>query len=113
MANLVLVLVNLIALPALLVFVVIINPSSHSDAVFVSIDCGFTGSSSTYKDENSIVWTGGDEAYIHNKHESQVFNEYYSSNTPVDWTSTARVFPTLNKNCYTIPIGKAGERLLV
>ncbi|XP_034217570.1 uncharacterized protein At1g24485-like [Prunus dulcis] len=111
MANLVLVLVNLIALPALLVFVVIINPSSHADAVFVSIDCGFTGSS-TYKDENSIVWTG-DEAYIHNKHESQVFNEYYSSNTPVDWTSTVRVFPTLNKNCYTIPIGKAGERLLV
>lgn len=50
MANLVLVLVNLIALPALLVFVVIINPS-HADAVFVSIDCGFTGSSSTYKDE--------------------------------------------------------------
>lgn len=58
MANLVLVVVNLIALPALLVFVVIINPSSHADAVFVSIDCGFTGSS-TYKDENSsIVWYG-------------------------------------------------------
>ncbi|CAB4281579.1 unnamed protein product [Prunus armeniaca] len=111
MANLVLILVNLIALPALLVFVVIINPSSHADAVFVSIDCGFTGSS-TYKDENSIVWTG-DEAYIHSKHESQVFNEYYSSNTPVDWTSTVRVFPTLKKNCYTIPIGKSGERLLV
>nr|XP_011465700.1 PREDICTED: uncharacterized protein At1g24485-like [Fragaria vesca subsp. vesca] len=94
-------LVNLIAL----LFSVIINPSG---AVFLSIDCGFNGSS-TYKHKNSILWSG-DDAYINNKHESQAL-QYMD--TEDDWSTSIRIFPTLKKNCYTIPVDKAGQRILV
>ncbi|XP_040998227.1 probable LRR receptor-like serine/threonine-protein kinase At5g16900 [Juglans microcarpa x Juglans regia] len=86
--------------------------SKPSVAVFLSIDCGVSNSS-TYKDERSIVWTG-DNAYIHSG-ESQVVQ--FSSTVP-SWMSTQvmstlRVFPILKKNCYTIPDLDKGQRLLV
>ncbi|RXH96679.1 hypothetical protein DVH24_009183 [Malus domestica] len=93
--------VALSSLPAIILLVT--NIPSHADALFISIYCGWNGSSS-YRDENSIVWTR-DDAYVHNKDESQVFQQYYYSNTE-GWTNT-------KKNCYTIPVDKAGERLLV
>ncbi|KAL6175729.1 hypothetical protein ACLB2K_052368 [Fragaria x ananassa] len=33
--------------------------------------------------------------------------------TEDDWSTSIRIFPTLKKNCYTIPVDKAGQRILV
>ncbi|KAL6178287.1 hypothetical protein ACLB2K_049806 [Fragaria x ananassa] len=33
--------------------------------------------------------------------------------TEDDWSNSVRIFPTLKKNCYTIPVDKAGQRILV
>ncbi|TQE09878.1 hypothetical protein C1H46_004456 [Malus baccata] len=76
--------VALSSLPAIILLVT--NIPSHADALFISIYCGWNGSSS-YRDENSIVWTR-DDAYVHYKDESQVFQQYYYSNTE-DWTNTS------------------------
>lgn len=84
--------VALSSLPAIILLVT--NIPSHADALFISINCGWNGSSS-YRDENSIVWTG-DDAYVHNKEESQVFQQYSYSNTE-DWTNTVKSFPNLEE----------------
>ncbi|RDY01350.1 putative leucine-rich repeat receptor-like protein kinase, partial [Mucuna pruriens] len=68
--------------------------------VFVSIDCG---SSESSIDENNIRWVG-DDAYIQHGESHQV----YLGSNPL---STLRVFPTRNKNCYSIKVGK-GEKIL-
>ncbi|KAG2664785.1 hypothetical protein I3760_16G100400 [Carya illinoinensis] len=80
---------NLIMLSFLTALSAVLIISKPSVAVFLSIDCGGSNSS-TYKDERSIVWTG-DNAYIHSD----------------------EVFPTLKKNCYTILDLDKGQRVLV
>lgn len=83
--------VALFSLPAIILLVT--NIPSHADALLISIDCGWNGSSSC-RDENSVVSTG-DDAYVHNKDESQVFQQYDHSNTE-DWTNTES-FPNLEE----------------
>ena len=74
--------------------------SKPSLTVFVSIDCG---SSDSFTDENNIRWTGDDD-YIQHGESHQV----YLGSNPL---STLRVFPTGNKNCYSIKV-QNGEKVL-
>lgn len=73
-------------------------------AVFVSINCG---ASSSFTDENSIVWKGdGDLISNGVAHEVQ---QNYSVSRVID---TLRVFTTRRKNCYSIEV-EEGEKVLV
>ncbi|XP_029129982.1 uncharacterized protein At1g24485-like isoform X2 [Cajanus cajan] len=74
--------------------------SKPSLTVFVSIDCGSSESST---DVNNIRWVG-DDNYIQHGESHQV----YLGSHPL---STLRVFPSGNKNCYSIRVGK-GEKIL-
>lgn len=90
-----------------LLFLVALSAAvSTSFAAFVSINCG---SSEPYFDvQDSVNWTG-DGDYVHNG-VSQLVNSFYGAG-PI--LSTLRVFPTLQKNCYTINNLQNGERVLV
>lgn len=73
--------------------------------MFVSIDCG-SSSSSSYTDENLIVWTGDDQ-YIKTGESHSV------QNTTSDHVlSTLRAFTTRNKNCYYIDSIRQGRALV-
>lgn len=73
-------------------------------AVFESIDCGSSG---TYTDENSIIWTG-DDTLIQNGQTAAV----ESSNKVTTVMSTLRVFTSRKKNCYSIDADKGGQVLV-
>lgn len=75
-------------------------------AVFVSIDCGASGS---YKDENSIAWIGDDDL-IQNGESKVVQSGNALSDDHV--MSSLRVFSTRKKNCYTILANKGGQVLV-
>ncbi|XP_057953788.1 probable LRR receptor-like serine/threonine-protein kinase At1g05700 [Malania oleifera] len=77
----------------------------HVLAVFVSIDCGATGS---YTDENSIIWTGDDLYNIQNG-ESQVVQ---SPNSVPHVMSSLKVFSSRKKNCYSVAADKGGQVLV-
>ncbi|KAB1212179.1 hypothetical protein CJ030_MR5G001739 [Morella rubra] len=90
-----------------LLFLVALSAAvSTSFAAFVSINCG---SSEPYFDvQDSLNWTG-DGDYVHNG-VPQLVNSFYGAG-PI--LSTLRVFPSLQKNCYTINNLQNGERVLV
>ncbi|XP_010273297.1 PREDICTED: probable LRR receptor-like serine/threonine-protein kinase At5g59680 [Nelumbo nucifera] len=75
-------------------------------AVFLNIDCGSLGS---FTDANNITWVG-DEPYIKSG-KSETVPSAGNSPVAIQYT-TRRVFPTRNKNCYSIDVGK-GERVLL
>ncbi|GFP99563.1 uncharacterized protein at1g24485 [Phtheirospermum japonicum] len=77
---------------------------SASADVFLSIDCG---SSSSFKDENLIDWTG-DGDYVQNG-ESHSVGPANSISRVMD---TLRVFTTRRKNCYHIDSVKQGKVLV-
>ncbi|ESR37961.1 hypothetical protein CICLE_v10030050mg [Citrus x clementina] len=79
---------------------------SASAQVFVSIDCGASGS---YKDENSIAWIGDDDL-IQNGESKVVQSGNALSDDHV--MSSLRVFSTRKKNCYTILASKGGQVLV-
>ncbi|XP_043710863.1 probable LRR receptor-like serine/threonine-protein kinase At1g05700 [Telopea speciosissima] len=81
--------------------------AASAQSVYVSIDCG-SSSSSAYKDDIGITWTG-DGTYI-NTGENKVVQTTTNSISKV--MSTLRVFSTRKKNCYSIPITK-GTKVLV
>ncbi|KAL6127418.1 hypothetical protein ACLB2K_070783 [Fragaria x ananassa] len=70
--------------------------------MFLSIDCG---GSESYTDKNNIRWVGDDD-YVHSGESLSV------GNVSPRVISTVRVFSSLRKNCYTIPV-TAGDRILV
>lgn len=73
-----------------------------ADGIFLSIDCG---GSESYTDKNNIRWVGDDD-YVHSGESLSV------GNVSPRVISTVRVFSSLRKNCYTIPV-TAGDRILV
>ena len=73
-------------------------------AVFVSIDCGASGS---FTDENTILWKG-DTDLISNGVTHTVQPNYTVSRV----MDTLRVFTTRKKNCYSIDATQ-GEKVLV
>ncbi|KAL6577239.1 hypothetical protein OROMI_011515 [Orobanche minor] len=77
---------------------------SVSADVFLSIDCG---SSSSYKDENLIDWTGDGE-YVKNGESRSV----QSGNSISRVVDTMRVFTTRKKNCYHIESIRQGRVLV-
>ncbi|KAL8029896.1 hypothetical protein ABFS82_14G248900 [Erythranthe guttata] len=79
---------------------------SAEDIFFLSIDCG---SSDSYKDENSIAWTG-DDNYVKTGKSHSVQSAKYSVSRVMD---TMRVFTFPSKNCYHIDSVKQGQRVLV
>ncbi|MCD9560129.1 hypothetical protein HAX54_018603, partial [Datura stramonium] len=87
----------------LLLFLALCVFSVSADG-FVSLDCG---SSETYTDENSIVWSG-DEEYMSNG-ESYVVQ---SNNSVSHVMDSLRVFTSRNKNCYLIKVEKGGRVLI-
>ncbi|XP_010255779.1 PREDICTED: probable LRR receptor-like serine/threonine-protein kinase At1g05700 [Nelumbo nucifera] len=76
--------------------------------VFVSIDCG--SSKSFIDDKHNITWVGDDQ-YIKSGESRAVQAAPESSISPI--YSTLRVFPTRNKNCYSINAGGKGQRVLL
>ncbi|KAI3678400.1 hypothetical protein L6452_37690 [Arctium lappa] len=72
--------------------------------VFVSIDCGASGS---YTDENSILWTG-DGDLISNGVSHTVQSNYSISHV----YDTLRAFTTRKKNCYSIEVEEGGKVLV-
>ncbi|KAL3826140.1 hypothetical protein ACJIZ3_022169 [Penstemon smallii] len=77
---------------------------SVSADVYLSIDCG---TSDSYKDTNSLDWTG-DDNYIENG-ESHIVQSTSSISRAMD---TLRVFTTGNKNCYHIDSIRKGRVLV-
>ncbi|KAH6836567.1 hypothetical protein C2S53_005186 [Perilla frutescens var. hirtella] len=72
--------------------------------VFISIDCG---SSTSYKDENGIAWTG-DDKYVKTGESRSV----QSSNSFSHVADTLRVFTNKSKNCYNIDSVMKGRVLV-
>ncbi|KAI3507809.1 hypothetical protein L1887_22804 [Cichorium endivia] len=72
--------------------------------VFVSIDCGASGS---FTDENSIVWKGDDDLISNGV--THVVQSNYSVSRVMD---TLRVFTTRKKNCYSIETEEGGKVLV-
>ena len=84
-------------------FVLCLGLSAYvADGIFLSIDCG---GSESYTDKNNIRWVGDDD-YVHSGESLSV------GNVSPRVISTVRVFSSLRKNCYTIPV-TAGDRILV
>nr|XP_043637049.1 putative leucine-rich repeat receptor-like protein kinase At2g19210 [Erigeron canadensis] len=77
---------------------------SVSGKVFVSIDCGASGS---FKDENSIEWKGDSDLISNGV--THVVQSNYSVSQVLD---TLRVFTTRKKNCYSVDV-EEGEKILV
>ncbi|KAK9065903.1 hypothetical protein SSX86_015305 [Deinandra increscens subsp. villosa] len=72
--------------------------------VFVSIDCGASGS---YTDENTIVWKGDNDLISNGV--PHIVQSNYSVSRVMD---TLRVFTTPLKNCYSVEV-EEGEKVLV
>ncbi|XP_076934533.1 putative leucine-rich repeat receptor-like protein kinase At2g19210 [Bidens hawaiensis] len=77
---------------------------SVSSKVFVSIDCGASGS---FTDENTIVWKGDNDLMPSGV--AHTVQPNYSVSHVLD---TLRVFTTRRKNCYSIEV-EEGEKVLV
>ncbi|KAL8225184.1 hypothetical protein R6Q57_017741 [Mikania cordata] len=77
---------------------------SVSGKVFVSIDCGASGS---YTDENTIVWKGDNDLIATGV--AHVVQSNYSVSRALD---TLRVFTGRKKNCYSVEVDE-GEKVLV
>ncbi|KAI3760452.1 hypothetical protein L1987_50847 [Smallanthus sonchifolius] len=77
---------------------------SVSGKVFVSIDCGASGS---FTDENTIVWKGDSD--LISTGVTHVVQSNYSVSHVYD---TLRAFTTPRKNCYSIEV-EEGEKVLV
>lgn len=73
-----------------------------ANGMFLSIDCG---GSDSYTDNHNIRWVGDNE-YVHSGVPQSV------GNVRPRVVSTVRVFSSLKKNCYTVPV-TAGDRILV
>ncbi|KAI3678401.1 hypothetical protein L6452_37691 [Arctium lappa] len=83
---------------------IILSTISVSGNVFVSIDCGASGS---YTDENSIVWTGDGDLISNGV--SHTVQSNYSISRVYD---TLRAFTTRKKNCYSIEAEEGGKVLV-
>ncbi|KVH94578.1 Malectin-like carbohydrate-binding domain-containing protein [Cynara cardunculus var. scolymus] len=83
---------------------ILLSTISVSSNVFVSINCGASGS---YTDENSIAWTG-DADLISNGVPHTVQSNY--SISPL--YDTLRAFTTRRKNCYSIEAEEGGKVLV-
>nr|GMD64478.1 probable LRR receptor-like serine/threonine-protein kinase At1g05700 [Ipomoea batatas] len=73
----------------------------------VNIDCG--SSSSSYKDENGISWSGDDDIFMQNGL-SQAVQSTNSINSPV--MDSLRVFTSGKKNCYNVEVVKDSQYLI-
>ncbi|KAL9143674.1 hypothetical protein ABFS82_14G249100 [Erythranthe guttata] len=92
----------------LVLSICILSVSAANNTFYLNIDCG---SSKSYEDEKSIVWTG-DDNYIKTGEPHSVQSAKYSVSHVMD---TMRVFTTRKKNCYHIDDSsvKQGQRVLV
>ncbi|XP_076881792.1 senescence-induced receptor-like serine/threonine-protein kinase [Bidens hawaiensis] len=77
---------------------------SVSGKVFVSIDCGVSGS---FTDENTIVWKGDND--LISSGVAHAVQPNYSMSRVMD---TLRVFTTRRKNCYSIEVEEGGKVLV-
>nr|GMC73315.1 probable LRR receptor-like serine/threonine-protein kinase At1g05700 [Ipomoea batatas]GMD67149.1 probable LRR receptor-like serine/threonine-protein kinase At1g05700 [Ipomoea batatas] len=73
----------------------------------VNIDCG--SSSSSYKDENGISWSGDDDIFLQNGG-SQAVQSTNSINSPV--MDSLRVFTSGKKNCYNVEVVEDSQYLI-